>query len=64
MAAKAAARNTGARGLRSIMESIMLDLMYIVPSRAEKLKKILVTKETVEDGAHPVEIRKDDKEVA
>jgi ATP-dependent protease Clp ATPase subunit len=42
----------------------MLDLMYIVPSRAEKLKKILVTKETVEDGAHPVEIRKDDKEVA
>jgi len=64
VAAKAAARNTGARGLRSIMESIMLDLMYIVPSRAEKLKKILVTKETVEDGAHPVEIRKDDKEVA
>jgi ATP-dependent Clp protease ATP-binding subunit ClpX len=64
VAAKAAARNTGARGLRSIMESIMLDLMYIVPSRAEKLKKILVTKETVEDGVHPVEIRKDDKEVA
>ena len=35
-------RETGARGLRSIMESIMLEPMYDIPSR-EDVKKIVVT---------------------
>lgn len=40
-------RNTGARGLRAIIEKMMLDIMYEVPSRAD-VKKCLVTKEMVE----------------
>lgn len=39
-------RKTGARGLRSIMESIMLDIMFEIPSKTN-IKKCLITKETV-----------------
>ena len=42
----------GARGLRSIMESVMLDTMYEIPSD-EKIAKVIITKECVEDGAKP-----------
>ncbi|MGB4336981.1 MAG: ATP-dependent Clp protease ATP-binding subunit ClpX [Bacillota bacterium] len=49
---KAMAQNTGARGLRTIMEKLMLDLMYEVPSRKD-VKKVLVTKEAVEGRAAP-----------
>ena len=48
----AIARNTGARGLRSIIEDIMLDIMFDVPSD-ETIEKVLVTKEAVTDGAKP-----------
>ena len=40
-------RNTGARGLRSIMESVMLDIMYEIPAM-EGLTKVIVTKELIE----------------
>lgn len=40
-------RNTGARGLRAIIENLMLDIMYDVPSRAD-VKKCMITKEMVE----------------
>ncbi len=43
-------RETGARGLRSIMEAIMVDIMYEIPSR-EDIKRCVITKETVE-GEH------------
>ncbi|MGM7636498.1 ATP-dependent protease ATP-binding subunit ClpX [Bacillus sp. Hm123] len=49
---KAIERKTGARGLRSIIESIMLDVMYDLPSR-EDVKTCVITKETVTDGAAP-----------
>ncbi|WP_203361583.1 ATP-dependent protease ATP-binding subunit ClpX [Bacillus sp. REN10] len=49
---KAIERKTGARGLRSIIESIMLDVMYDLPSR-EDVKTCIITKETVTDGAPP-----------
>ncbi|SEP64328.1 ATP-dependent Clp protease ATP-binding subunit ClpX [Ignavigranum ruoffiae] len=51
-------RNTGARGLRSIIEDVMLDIMYEVPSR-EEIKKVVINKDNVMDktpvqyyGAH------------
>lgn len=45
-------RKTGARGLRSIIESLMLEVMYELPSR-EDIKECIITKETVTDSSHP-----------
>ncbi len=45
-------RGTGARGLRAIMESVLLSVMYDVPSRSD-VGKVIVTKECIEDGAAP-----------
>ncbi len=45
-------RKTGARGLRSILESVMLEVMYDIPSR-EDIEKCIVTKETVENKTIP-----------
>ena len=42
-------RNVGARGLRMIMEELMLDLMYDVPSQRRRAKKIIVTEQMVMD---------------
>ncbi|RDU23328.1 ATP-dependent Clp protease ATP-binding subunit ClpX [Anaerosacchariphilus polymeriproducens] len=47
IAKKALKQKTGARGLRSIMENTVMDLMYFVPSN-EKIAKCIITKETVE----------------
>ncbi len=47
VAEKAAEKGTGARGLRAIMEKLMLDLMYDVPSSPEKIGRIIITKEFV-----------------
>ncbi|SET69627.1 ATP-dependent Clp protease ATP-binding subunit ClpX [Oceanobacillus limi] len=46
IARKAIERKTGARGLRSIIESIMLDVMFELPSRAD-IEKCVITKDTV-----------------
>jgi ATP-dependent Clp protease ATP-binding subunit ClpX len=46
IAAEAIKRNTGARGLRAIIESLMLDVMYDVPSRSD-INHCLITKEVV-----------------
>ena len=46
-------RKTGARGLRAILESIMLDVMYEIPSRSD-VKKCVVTKETVRSAKVPM----------
>ncbi|MFD2759576.1 ATP-dependent protease ATP-binding subunit ClpX [Lentibacillus juripiscarius] len=48
IANKAIERKTGARGLRSIIESIMLDVMFELPSR-EDIEKCIITKETVQN---------------
>ncbi|HEY3292965.1 MAG TPA: ATP-dependent Clp protease ATP-binding subunit ClpX [Candidatus Nanopelagicaceae bacterium] len=45
-------RGTGARGLRAIMESVLLSVMYDVPSRTD-VAKVIVTKECIADGAPP-----------
>jgi ATP-dependent Clp protease ATP-binding subunit ClpX len=52
IAKKAIERKTGARGLRSIIEGIMLDVMFDLPSR-DDISKCIITKETVTDNSIP-----------
>ncbi|MFZ7102282.1 MAG: ATP-dependent Clp protease ATP-binding subunit ClpX [Peptococcaceae bacterium] len=53
IAEEAMRRNTGARGLRSIVENIMMDVMYEIPSR-EDISKIIVTKDVVLNKEEPL----------
>lgn len=53
IADKAFERKTGARGLRSIMESVMMDLMYQIPSD-ETIGRCVITKESVEGVSEPL----------
>ncbi|GKV66555.1 MULTISPECIES: ATP-dependent protease ATP-binding subunit ClpX [Sporosarcina] len=53
IAKEAIARKTGARGLRSIIENIMLDVMYELPS-LEEVKECIITKESVLGTASPI----------
>ncbi|GFP23399.1 ATP-dependent Clp protease ATP-binding subunit ClpX, partial [Candidatus Hakubella thermalkaliphila] len=52
IARKALIRGTGARGLRSILEEIMLGAMYEIPSRSD-VRKCVITKEIVENRLEP-----------
>jgi len=52
IAKKANDRKTGARGLRAIMEEIMMDIMYEIPSNS-KIEKVIVTEEVVNNKAMP-----------
>lgn len=52
VAEEALKRNTGARGLRSILEEVMLDVMYDIPSR-DDIAKCIVTRETIEKKEPP-----------
>ena len=63
IAAKAIQRKTGARGLRSIMESILVQTMYDVPS-LEQAKKVVVIKECVTEGKQPEILDADGKPIA
>ena len=58
IACKAIARKTGARGLRSILESILLDTMYDLPS-AEGAEEVVINGEVVEGRAQPLYIYAD-----
>ena len=60
IAEKAQEQRTGARGLRGIMEGILMNLMYETPSD-ETIEKIVITKETVTDGAEPQITKKKEK---
>ncbi len=63
VAKKTLERKTGARGLRSIMEDILMPLMYRVPSDYT-IEKVVITKEAVENGAPPeITCNKDRKPV-
>ena len=53
IAQKALDRKTGARGLRSIMEETLLDIMYEIPSQ-ENVEKCTITKECVENKKQPI----------
>src|SRR6476620_4080340 len=52
IADKALARETGARGLRSILEETLLDVQFELPSRRD-VTKCVVTKETITEGRRP-----------
>ncbi|MBQ8118291.1 MAG: ATP-dependent Clp protease ATP-binding subunit ClpX [Lachnospiraceae bacterium] len=56
IAEQAFEKKTGARGLRSIMESIMMDIMYEIPSD-DSIETCIITKEAV-DGGQPTTIRR------
>jgi len=53
IARKSFERKTGARGLRSIMESVMMDVMYTIPSD-DTIAKCIITKESVEGTDKPI----------
>ncbi|MFD1772547.1 ATP-dependent protease ATP-binding subunit ClpX [Paenibacillus rhizophilus] len=62
IAKEAIKRNTGARGLRAIIESIMLDVMYEVPSR-DDIKDCVITEKVVQEKALPeLNLKKDKKQ--
>src|SRR6202521_2474467 len=60
IARKAIDRKTGARGLRSIMEGILLDTMFDLPS-LEGVEEVVIGREVVEGGARPLYIYADRK---
>ncbi len=53
VAQKALKRGTGARGLRSILETMMTDLMFDLPAR-DDVREVVITKEAVNDGVSPL----------
>jgi ATP-dependent Clp protease ATP-binding subunit ClpX len=53
IAKKAMERKTGARGLRAILEEIMLNVMYDIPSRTD-VKKCVITRDTVANKSDPI----------
>ena len=56
IAERAVKRETGARGLRSIMESLLLDLMYDLPGRAD-VESVVISDSVVRDGTEPTIVR-------
>ncbi len=46
-------RGTGARGLRAVLEAVMVDIMFDLPSR-DDVREVVITRETIEDGADPL----------
>ncbi len=47
-------KRTGARGLKAILENILLDVMYNIPSLTEKPKTCIITKDVIERGVPPI----------
>jgi ATP-dependent Clp protease ATP-binding subunit ClpX len=60
IAKEALKRNTGARGLRAIIEDIMLDVMYEIPSRTD-VSKCVVTKDVIGKKEEPLLVTADPK---
>ena len=58
IASLAIERNTGARGLRSIMENLMMPLMYSIPSRTD-VEELIITPECVTEKAEPKYVTKE-----
>ena len=61
IASKAVARKTGARGLRSIMENILLHTMFELPA-LEGVEEVVISREVAEDYAKPLYIYSDRQE--
>jgi ATP-dependent Clp protease ATP-binding subunit ClpX len=63
VASQALKRNAGARGLRAILESAMLDIMYDVPSRPG-IKEVVITSDVIEKGEGPITVYEKEAELA
>jgi len=53
VASKTIQRGTGARGLRAVLEEVMLEIMFTLPSR-DDVREVVITLETIEEGAEPL----------
>lgn len=53
-------RKTGARGLRSVLEGVLKELMFTIPSDAT-VERVIITQECVKDGASPIIIRNENR---
>ncbi len=63
VARQAHKRKSGARGLRSILEKVMLDLMYDIPSRID-VEECVINEEVIEQGTKPLLVLKQEQESA
>jgi ATP-dependent Clp protease ATP-binding subunit ClpX len=63
VAQQAITHGTGARGLRSIMERLLLDLMYDLPGRTD-VAEVVITEATVRDGAEPTLVHENTENAA
>jgi ATP-dependent Clp protease ATP-binding subunit ClpX len=61
VARQAMKRKSGARGLRSILENVMLDLMYDIPSR-DDVEECVINEEVIEQGSNPLMVLKQEPE--
>jgi ATP-dependent Clp protease ATP-binding subunit ClpX len=59
VAREALKRKTGARALRAIIENVMMDVMYEVPS-SEDIKKVILPEGIIEGGKHPILLSEED----
>jgi ATP-dependent Clp protease ATP-binding subunit ClpX len=64
VAQKAMKMETGARGLRAILESVMLEIMYDLPTRSSELAEVRIDEDVIEKRAEPVYIAREKKESA
>ena len=62
IAIKALDRNTGARGLRSILEETLQDIMFDIPSD-KTIEKVIIDEKTVTDKSKPILIHSDQKKI-
>ena len=58
-AKRAIARKTGARGLRSILEDILMDVMFELPN--ENLEKVIIDENSADSGSEPIKVFKSSK---
>jgi ATP-dependent Clp protease ATP-binding subunit ClpX len=63
IAKKALERKTGARGLRSIMEHVLLDTMYELPS-IKNLEKVVIDDGVIEQSSKPILLFSEKKQVS
>ena len=54
-------RGTGARGLRAVLENVMLEVMFELPSRRD-VREVIITRETIEDAQPPLLILEPESE--
>lgn len=62
IAQQALKRRTGARGLRSVIENAMLDIMFEIPSKSN-VKEVLIDEKVINDGAKPTVTYKTEDEI-